>query len=197
MNPRVSAPALRPLLLAGAALTLSIGLSASPARALDTIFGGFASGCARDAKVGSATNEHIAGCTEALLAELLTERDRAATMVNRGTLYLVRQNWDAAIADFDMAIRLQPKMGEAYVNRGAALIGMGRLPEAESQITFGLTFNPELPERAYYNRALARWRMDNVKGAYFDFQKALELKPGWEDASKQLAFFTVTRPAAR
>ncbi|MEO6338657.1 MAG: tetratricopeptide repeat protein [Caulobacteraceae bacterium] len=192
MNPRVSTPSLRSLILTGAALTFSFGLSASPASALDTIFGGFASGCARNAKVGSATNENINGCTDALMSELLTERDRAATMVNRGTLYLVRQNWDAAKADFDMAARIQPKMGESYVNRGAALIGMGRLPEAEAQITYGLTFNPELPERAYYNRALARWRMDNVKGAYFDFRKALELKPGWEDATKQLAYFTVS-----
>jgi len=192
MNPRVSALALRPLLLAGVALTLSFGLSASPAKALDTIFGGFASACAANAKVGSATVEALSGCTDALMTELLTERDRAATMVNRGTLYLVRQNWEAAMNDFDMAARIQPKMGEAYVNRGAALIGMNRLAEAEAQITFGLSLNPELPERAYYNRALARWRMDNVKGAYFDFRKALELKPGWEDATKQLAYFTVT-----
>ena len=40
--------------------------------------------------------------------------------------------------------------------------------------------------------AMARWRMDNVKGAYLDFRKALELKPGWEEATKQLAYFTVT-----
>ena len=79
------------------------------------------------------------------------------------------------------------------MNRGAALIGMGQLAEAEREITEGLKYDPELPERAYYNRALARWRMDDVKGAYFDFRKALELKPGWEDATQQLAFFTVTR----
>jgi tetratricopeptide (TPR) repeat protein len=84
-------------------------------------------------------------------------------------------------------------MGEAMVNRGAALIGMGQFAEAEREITEGLKYNPELPERAYYNRALARWRQDNVKGAYYDFQKALELKPGWEEANTQLAYFTVTR----
>ena len=192
MNSRDSTRQFRPLILAGAALALSAGLFVPRAYALDTIIGGMASACAREAKAGHATDEAVNGCTDALIAELLTERDHAATLVNRGTLYLVRHNWDAAITDFDAAIGIQPKMGEAYVNRGAALLGMGHLPEAEQQITFGLTFEPELPERAYFNRAIARWRMDNVKGAYLDFRKALELKPGWEDATSQLAYFTVT-----
>ena len=197
MNTRVSTHSLRPLLLVGAALAFSVGLSAPKAYALDTIIGGMASACAREAKLGHATDEAINGCSDALIAEILTDRDRAATMVNRGTLYLVRQKWDLAMADFDMAVGLQPRMGEAYVNRGAALLGMGHLPEADSQITFGLTLNPELPERAYFNRAVARWRMDNVKGAYLDFRKALELKPGWEDATKELAYFTVSPAPAR
>jgi tetratricopeptide (TPR) repeat protein len=185
MNRRVSI-----LMAAGLA---AAALSASPAAALDTIIGGMASSCARDAKVGNATPETIANCSDALMSEPLTLRDMAATRVNRGTLYLVTQNWPAAMRDFDVALQMQPRMGEAMVNRGAALIGMGQLDDAIHEITEGLKFDPELPERAYYNRALARWRMDDVRGAYFDFQKALELKPGWEDATKQLAFFTVTR----
>ncbi len=196
MKSRVSTYRLRPLLMAGAVLAFA-GLSAPRAYALDTIIGGMASACARAAKVANASDEAVNGCSDALIAEILTDRDRAATMVNRGTLYLVRKNWDTAMADFDTAISLQPKMGEAYVNRGAALLGMGHLAEAESQITFGLTFDPELPERAYFNRALARWRMDNVKGAYLDFRKALELKPGWEDATKELTYFTVTPAPTR
>lgn len=176
-----------------AATAMTAALSVSPAAALDTIIGGMASSCARDAKVGNATPETVSNCSDALLSEPLSLRDMAATRVNRGTLYLVLQDWKSAMRDFDVALKLQPEMGEAMVNRGAALLGMGQIEEAIQEITTGLKYEPELPERAYYNRALARWRMDDVRGAYFDFQKALELKPGWEDATKQLAFFTVTR----
>jgi tetratricopeptide (TPR) repeat protein len=175
------------------ATAVALALAASPAAALDTIIGGMASACARDAKAGNATPDTIGNCTVALLSEPLSLRDVAATRVNRGTLYLVTKDWQAAIRDFDVALKQQPKMGEAMVNRGAALIGMGQFAEAEREITEGLKYDPELPERAYYNRALARWRRDDVRGAYFDFQKALELKPGWSEATTQLAYFTVTR----
>jgi len=177
---------------AAAALMLAAG-HASPAKALDTVIGGMASACSKDAKAGNGTIEAINNCTDALVAETMTSRDRAATMVNRGTLYLTRSEWLLAIKDFDNALLLQPHMGEAFVNRGAALIGMQRYAEGEQQIDQGLTLNPELPERAYYNRAIARWRQDDVRGAYFDFQKALELKPGWAEPTQQLAYFTVTR----
>ena len=190
MTRRVSTPAYI------AALVLGAGAIAGPAQALDTIIGGMAAACAKDARNGIATKEAVDNCTDALMAETMTMRDRAATMVNRGTMYLVRKDWDAAVLDFDLAIRMQPKMGEAYVNRGAALVGKEKFAEGEAQITYGLTFSPEKPERAYYNRALARWRLDNLKGAYLDFRTALELKPGWEEPSQQLAYFTVT-PVSR
>ena len=173
------------------ALFLAASLAAGPANALDTIIGGMASACAKDAKNGVATQDAVNNCTDALLSDVMTLRDRAATMVNRGTMYMNRKQWDAALLDFDMAIKMQPKMGEAYVNRGGTLVGMQRFAEGEEQITYGLQFDPELPERAYYNRALARWRMDNVKGAYYDFRKAQELKPTWSEPTEQLAYFTV------
>jgi tetratricopeptide (TPR) repeat protein len=181
--------------LSMAAVFLAAGLAAGPAQALDTIIGGMASACAREAKAGIATRDAINNCTDALLSDVMSLRDRGATMVNRGTMYMNRKEWDAALLDFDMAIKLQPRMGEAYVNRGATLVGMQRFAEGEQQITHGLTMDPELPERAYYNRALARWRQDNIRGAYNDFRKAQELKPDWNDPVEQRSYFTVTKVA--
>ena len=45
---------------------------------------------------------------------------------------------------------------------------------------------------AYYNRALAKEKLDDVEGAYYDFRRALELKPDWELAEWQLSRFEVS-----
>ena len=44
---------------------------------------------------------------------------------------------------------------------------------------------------AYYNRAIARENTGDVPGAYYDFQRSLELKPGWDLAQRQLSRFEV------
>ena len=44
---------------------------------------------------------------------------------------------------------------------------------------------------AYYNRAIAREQTGDVTGAYYDFQKSLELKPDWDLAMRQLNRFSI------
>jgi len=48
-------------------------------------------------------------------------------------------------------------------------------------------------EKAYFNRALAREAAGDVKGAYLDYVKALQLKPEWAPAVKELARFEVRK----
>src|SRR5437764_9463793 len=101
--------------------------AAGEARASVTVIGGgLAEACSKAALAGKTevTFERI--CTQALETEMLSARDRAGTFVNRGVLKLRRLNFLAATKDFDAAVNLQPKMGEAYVNRGAAAIGEHR-----------------------------------------------------------------------
>ena len=53
---------------------------------------------------------------------------------------------------------------------------------------------PEEPEKAYYNRGLANEGLDDVKAAYFDYLRALELKPDWPIPQRELRRFSVVRP---
>ena len=63
-------------------------------------------------------------------------------------------------------------MGEAYVNRGAVLIGEHHYAESLGDLNKGLQLGVEEPAKVYFNRALAYEGMDDEKSAYFDYQKA-------------------------
>ena len=169
---------------------------AGGALANTTVFGGgMAQGCSQSARAAAGDHpphaEAIAECSRAIDEELLNRRDLAATYVNRGVLYLTMTDYADARRDFDRAVEIMPGMGEAYVNRGAALIGLERNAEAITQIDQGLALSPDEPEKAYFNRALAKERINDLKGAYSDFQTALTLKPDWDMPRQELTRYSV------
>ena len=180
------------LLLLGAGLAIG----APAARANVTIIGnGLAADCSRAAKDAARSAAHKASveiCTLAIENDALSEHELAATFVNRGVLYLAGADYGRARQDFDTATREEPRLGEAYVNRGAALIGEGRSAEGIAEIDRGLALNTSEPEKAYFNRALAEERLDQIKAAYFDYMKAQELKPDWDMPRTELARFHVS-----
>jgi tetratricopeptide (TPR) repeat protein len=136
--------------------------------------------------------EHV--CTLALDGEALSAHEAAATYVNRGVLRLTDGDAQAARNDFDQALRIEPRLAEAIVDRGAALIAGGHDAEAAAEITRGLALNPTEPEKAYYNRAVAEERLGDAKSAYFDYRKAADLKPDWLLPRTELARFRVSSP---
>lgn len=178
--------------LAVAAAAFAAWAGASQA-AVTVLGGGLARECSLAALGGQSAPRFEALCTQALDTELLSPRDRAGTLVNRGVLKLRRKEFAAAQFDFNRAIETQPDLGEAYVNRGAAALGARRYAEGLADLNKAIELGVEEPEKAYYNRALAYEGLDNLKAAYFDYQKAIELKPDWEDPKKELARFTVER----
>jgi len=170
-------------------------LVATAASAQVTVFSGGASqatSCSLAARHGNATLESIGTCTFAIEQESLANRDLAGTHVNRGVLYMRNMDWGRAMDDLNIALSIDPRMGEAMVNRGALLIAQKRFAEGIAEIDRGLALHPEEPERAYYNRALAEERLDNVKGAYYDYLRASELAPTWTAPQEELKRFNVT-----
>ncbi|KQW72983.1 hypothetical protein ASE17_08485 [Phenylobacterium sp. Root77] len=175
-------------------MTLAAFAAASGAQGAISVFGGgLAQDCADAAIRGEDDPQFQDACTLALETELLSERDRAGTFVNRGVLKLRRAAYSDATRDFDAAVKLQPALGEAYVNRGAASIGRKRYAEGLSDINRSIELGVSEPAKAYYNRALAHEGLDDPKAAYFDYQKALEIDPEWSAPREQLTRFTVSR----
>jgi tetratricopeptide (TPR) repeat protein len=142
---------------------------------------------------GSGQRSAVDVCTLALSEENLTDRNRAGTLVNRGIVHMNRRDYAAAHLDFEAAVALRPDLGEAHFNRGSNKIAQGAYAEGVTDIERGLALGLKEPEKAYYNRALARESLSDVKGAYLDYRQAATLNPKWALPKKELARFTVTR----
>ncbi len=180
----------RLVLCAAAIAALSIGTGARAA--VTVIGGGLAEACSKAAIGGKTDPKSERLCTDALETEMLSSRDRAGTLVNRGVLKLRRLSYEAAIKDFDAAVVMQPELAEAYVNRGAAAIGEHRYAESLPDLNKAIALGVQEPAKAYFNRALAYEALDDMKSAYFDYQKAVELKPDWQAPKDELVRFHVS-----
>ena len=181
--------------LAAAAAAFA-ALATGPARADVSVIGnGLAAECSGAAKAMSRNEsvraEAVQLCTLALDDEALSPHETAATLVNRGVLYLGGRDYDAALRDFDEALHIEPNLAEAHVNRGAALLGKRQDEAAVAEIDRGLALNTTEPEKAWFNRAVAKERLGDIRTAYVDYRKALELKPDWELPKAELARFRV------
>jgi tetratricopeptide (TPR) repeat protein len=181
---------MRAVLVSAAALAALIWPGS--ARTATTVLGnGLAHICSETAKAGSDDPRAIEVCTMAIESEGMSRRDLAGTYVNRGVLKMRRKAYRDARGDFNIAVKLQPTMGEAFVNRGGAFVGEQRYEQALADIDHGLELGPEEPEKAYYNRGLAHEGMNQVVKAYFDYKRAAELKPEWDPPRHELLRFTV------
>jgi tetratricopeptide (TPR) repeat protein len=180
-------------LIFGATLAAALGVGIQAQASVTVIGGGLAEACSKAALSGKAEPRLEHTCTEALDTEMLDARDRAGTLVNRGILRMRRANWAGAASDFNDAVRLKPDMGEAYANRGAVSIGLHKYAESLPDLNKGLELGVEAPAKIYFDRALAYEGLDDVKSAYFDYQKAVELSPDWEAPKAELARFHVER----
>ena len=131
-------------------------------------------------------------CDAALSEDFLTDRDRVATLVNRGILKLRLERRDAAIADFDAAIAIDPDQGEAYLNKGMArLHDQAAWRDAVALFDTALAKRTRRPEIAFYGRAVAYENGGEVKAAYRDYRQASLLAPEWAEPRTELARFTV------
>ena len=176
-----------------------IGMAASlPASAAVSVVGtGLGQACYRTAEFGGNPTEGIATCTTALTQEALTISDRASTFINRGILRAREGDPEGAIRDYDTGLGIKADLAEGYVDRGASYLALKHYKEALTDIDKGLSMNVNRPHIAYYDRAIAHEALGDIRAAYEDYKKAVELAPDFTLAKEQLQRFKVVRkPAA-
>ncbi len=153
--------------------------------------GGMAADCYDAAKTGSTRLSAETICTQALRSEVLSRSNRAATYTNRGVIRMRDGDYDGALDDYAKAEEIDGDQGAIYLNRGAALIYMKQFGEALAPLNRAIELETQDLYAAHYNRAIAKENTGDIAGAYEDFRTALELKPEWEIAERQLSRFSV------
>ncbi|MGH6870160.1 MAG: tetratricopeptide repeat protein [Rhizomicrobium sp.] len=179
------------LLTAAAAMMLG-----SQAQAAITVLGAsLAHNCYQAAEFGGDPKTGIATCNYALDGAMPTS-DRAATYINRGILKSRNSDPDGALDDYNHGLSLNASLGEGYVDRGATMIVLKRYQDALNDIDKGISMGSKKPEIAYYDRAIVDEALGDIRGAYLDYRKAVEISPGFTLASEQLTRFRVIKKPA-
>jgi len=142
---------------------------------------------------GDISDATVEQCTEALNYRRLTQAAQIQLRINRGVTLMRRQQNEQALVDFDAVIELQPRHPEAQVNRGAALLQLRRYGPAISAFTEALGLGVQEPYKAYFNRGAAREALGDIRGAYEDYNTALDIYPDWGPANAELQRFARQR----
>jgi tetratricopeptide (TPR) repeat protein len=147
---------------------------------------------------GWAKAEHVVPLEQAI--DYYTEQLRASPSsegyVDRGVAWSDRGEYDIAIADYNEAIRLDPRNGAAYNDRGNAWAAKGEFDRAIADYSEAIRLDPKdsLP---YYNRGAARGAKRDYDRALADYAEAIRLDPKDARAYNGRAWLWATCPDAK
>jgi tetratricopeptide (TPR) repeat protein len=86
------------------------------------------------------------------------------------------QDYEGAIAEYNLAIELNPEDAIAHACRGVAQYRLGDIIEAMADYTKAIDIDPNLAV-AYYRRGFIHYLVKNYLSAIADYNKAIELNP--------------------
>ncbi len=130
---------------------------------------------ARDIAACAQTKDNdaaIAGCTRIVDDSKVKSKGRVAAFYNRGNAHSAKGDLAAAIADYDEAIKLDPKNASALTNRGTAHSDKGDADAALADFDEAIKRNPRYAS-AYFNRANSYAARGDADRAIADYTTAL------------------------
>jgi tetratricopeptide (TPR) repeat protein len=138
------------------------------------------------ARIHYTSRRDLENCNNALTRTALSMRDRAATLANRGIIYMSLEEYDLAIKDYQDAIGMKPEMGELNVNIGNVYY-LGKVyDKAVAEYTAAIEKKSSKIYVAYFNRGMAYESLGKLAEAEADIKVALEMLPQWAAAQKKL-----------
>lgn len=131
----------------------------------------------------------IAACSREIASGRHQGHALAVAYDNRAVEYAKKNEYDRAFADYDEAIRLDPRFSHAYSNRGDAWRARGDLDRALSDLNRAIEFDAS-SATAYYNRGLVWEAKHELQRALADFKKFSALDPSDPDGPRAVARVT-------
>ena len=187
---------------AAASAALSVPAAAF-AQAVQVVGDGFGESCWRAAMATTLMHvdsakmdarwkaDAIGACDDALKISRLDRKDTASTWVNRGILEMSRERYATARGAFKEALNINPKLAEAHVDMGSALINLRRFTDGIKETELGLSLGSKEPERGWYNLGIAYGEVNDLQKSYESFRRASQLNPAWDDPRQEMARFTL------
>jgi len=170
------------------------GIASSAQASVLTIGGGYAKSCYEAADDQMIARKGLDACNRALSEEALAPRDRVATHVNRGIVFLRRGSLAEADADFDAALTLDPRQAEAWLNKAILDVRYRNSADALPLVQKALENGTRQPALAYFVRGVANEDSGNIAAAYQDLQRARKLDPKWAEPEIELRRYQVRQP---
>ena len=109
------------------------------------------------------------------------QADPATAAFDRGMAASKEGKYQAAIQEFDEAIRLKPAFSQAYNARGEAYTGLHQIHRGLADYDQAVALNPDFLE-ALDNRGRANRATGRPREALADFDRALKIKPDSDTA---------------
>jgi tetratricopeptide (TPR) repeat protein len=133
--------------------------------------------------------ERIEACNESLHTNILLPRDRAKVITSRGNAYFAAANLNSALDDYNRAIKLNPELQPALVNRGVALLRVGKCGQAIADFRAALSSDSH-SWQALYGRSLCETTAGDQPGAQSDLAAATAVNP---NAAQEFAPVEIAR----
>lgn len=138
----------------------------------------------------------IAACTRAIDSKKYSNENMAILHNSRGISWGEKGFGDLALADFNEAIRLDPKYATAYSSRGNLWGDRGDNDKAIADHSEAIRLNPKLAP-AYSNRGVSWMAKGEHDRALADLNEAIRLEPKFMDAYNARGFVWKARGDSR
>mmetsp|Transcript_91309 Transcript_91309/g.254257 ORF Transcript_91309/g.254257 Transcript_91309/m.254257 type:complete len:593 (-) Transcript_91309:100-1878(-) len=115
--------------------------------------------------------------------ESYVDSAKAEAHREKGNEFFKEQNWASAKAEYDEAIRRNPKDAKLYSNRAAALTKLLAYPDALRDLDECLKLDPAFV-KAYSRKGAAHFFMKEYNKALQAYEQGLKIEPGSEECQK-------------
>ncbi|MHA1599163.1 MAG: tetratricopeptide repeat protein [Alphaproteobacteria bacterium] len=120
-----------------------------------------------------------------LTGQIKDRPEQAELYIRRGEAYFLVHEFDAAIADYSTAIRLDGSLNQAWFGRGMALGRAGRIAEGIADLSVYIKRNPN-SSVAYTKRGVRYIWLGDHERAEVDLRRAIELDADNAEANDDL-----------